>query len=75
MNHYIVPNKWEYYIIKNEPKPNKFIESTKKALVDFDNLEDLHNRNKLTNECYESVKETMETRYRTEVYLLLNNKW
>ena len=51
---------------------NNFINTVKEENRHTDNLEDLHDRNKLADECYESVKETLADLYRRQLYLDLN---
>lgn len=61
-----------YHVIDRNMK-NEFIEKVQEENRHTDNLEDLHNNNKLTDDCYQSVQEILKTRYRKGMYLVLNN--
>lgn len=52
--------------------PNKFIEVVKEENRHNDNLQLLRDNKKLSGECAESVQETLDTRYRYELYITLN---
>lgn len=51
---------------------NLFIKTVKEENRHKQNLEELHDTHKLTDDCYQSVAETLEKRYRMEIYLALN---
>lgn len=64
--------KSTYYLIENSPQQNKFIEQTKAQHQELDNLKDLHDKEKLADDYYESVKNTFEKLHGKQIYLILN---
>ncbi len=61
-----------YHVIDRNMK-NEFIKLVQGENRHTDNLEDLHNKNKLTDDCYLTVQEILKTRYRKDMYLVLNS--